>query len=86
MLPSLDTNISLFSNLDGTMVMKFFSDRGVRVKIQTECGTVETAGLLMVDNHKLGVVLNWKAEGSDRILREVSRSQAACSNVTFPSL
>jgi len=63
------------------MVMKFFSERGVRVKIETECGAVETAALLMVDNHKLGVVLNWKAEGSDRMLTEVSSSTAACSNV-----
>ena len=56
------------------------------MKIQTECGAVETAALLMVDNHKLGVVLNWKAEGSDRMLTEVSRSQAACSNLMFPVL
>jgi len=68
------------------MVMKFFSERGVRVKIQTECDAVETASLLMVDNHKLGVVLIWKAEDSGRVLIKVSRSQAGCSNVTFPSL
>jgi aryl carrier-like protein len=56
------------------------------VKIQTECDAVETASLLMVDNHKLGVVLIWKAEDSVRVLKEVSRSQAGCSNVTFSSL
>jgi hypothetical protein len=56
------------------MVMKFFSERAVRVKFQTECGAVETAALLMVDSHKLVVVLNWKAEGSSRMLTEVSRS------------
>jgi hypothetical protein len=60
------------------MFLKFFSERGVRVKIQTECGAVETAALLKVDNHKLGVVLNWKAEGSNRILTEVGMSRAAC--------
>jgi hypothetical protein len=66
--------------------MTFFSERGVRVKIQPECGAVEAATLLMVDNHKVGVVLNWKAEGSDRMLTEVSRSQAAYSNLMLPIL
>ena len=56
------------------------------MKIQTECGAIETAALLMVDNQKLGVVLNWKADGSGRMLTEVSRAQAACSNLTFPCL
>ena len=68
------------------MVMKFFSERGVRVKIQTECRAVDTTALLMADSYKLGVVLGWKAEGSDRILTEVSKLQAACYNLTFPSL
>ena len=85
-LPSLYNNISLFSNLDSTMVMKFFSERGVRVKIQTECRAVDMTALLTVDNHKLGVVLIWGPEGSDRMLTQVSRSQAACSDVTFPSI
>ena len=56
------------------------------MKIQTECRAVETVALLMVDNYKLGVVLNWKAEGSGRVLTEVSMSQAACSNETCPIL
>jgi len=68
------------------MVMKFFSENGFRVKIQTECRSVNITNLLKVDEHKLGVVLVWKAEGSDRMLTEVSRLQAACSYVTFPSL
>jgi hypothetical protein len=66
--------------------MKFFSERGVRVKIHTECDAVETGALLTVNNQKLGVVLNWKYEGCDRILTEVSSSQAAISHVTFPCM
>lgn len=55
--------------------MKFFSEKGMRVKIQTECSAVETSALLKVDNHRLCVVLNWEARGSDIILTEVSKSQ-----------
>ena len=56
------------------------------MKIHTECDAVETGALLTVNNQKLGVVLNWKYEGCDRILTEVSSSQAAISHVTFPCM
>jgi hypothetical protein len=62
-----------FSNSEEIRIMKFFSEKGVRVKVQKKFEGVETASLLVVDNHNLAVVLDWQCEESARFLTEVSK-------------
>jgi hypothetical protein len=62
-----------FSNPEDIMIMKFFSEKGIRIKVQKKCQAVEAASLLAVDNHKLAVVLDWQSKDSARFLTEVSK-------------
>jgi hypothetical protein len=63
-----------FSNPEDITVTKFFSEKGMRIKVQKECDSVQTAELLGVENHKLAVILDWQCEESSRFLAEVRKS------------
>jgi hypothetical protein len=63
-----------FSNPVDITVVKFFSEKGVRIKVQKECDAVRTAELLGVENHKLAVILDWQCEDCSRFLAEVKKS------------
>ncbi|KDR16070.1 hypothetical protein L798_10082 [Zootermopsis nevadensis] len=56
-------------------IMKFFSDKSIRIKVQTKCDAVEASSLLSVDNHKLGVVLDWQCSDSTRFLTQASEQK-----------
>jgi hypothetical protein len=63
-----------FYNPEDTRVMKFFPEKGVRIKVQKECDAVRPGALLGTENHKLAVILDWQCEGSSRLLAEVRKS------------
>jgi hypothetical protein len=62
-----------FYNSEDIMIMKFFSEKGVRMKVQKKCDAVRAASLLGVDNHKLAVILDWQCTNSARFLIEVGK-------------
>jgi hypothetical protein len=55
-------------------VMKFFSEKGVRIKIQKECDAERPAALLGTESHKLAVIFDWQCECSSRFLAQVRKS------------
>jgi hypothetical protein len=62
------------SNPEDITVMKFFSEKGLRIKIQKARDAVRISELLGVGNHKLAVVLDWQCGDSSRFLAEVRKS------------
>ncbi|KAJ4439289.1 hypothetical protein ANN_07410 [Periplaneta americana] len=53
-------------------IAKFFSNRGVRVKIQRADEPTDVASLLSVDMYKLAVFVDWQCEGSTVVLKKAS--------------
>ncbi|XP_069704780.1 ionotropic receptor 75a-like [Periplaneta americana] len=57
---------------EDVLIAKFFSNTGIRVKIQYAGEPLDVASLLSVDMYKLAVFLDWQCEGSTAVLKEAS--------------
>jgi hypothetical protein len=60
-----------FTDPEDISAMKFFSEKGVRIKVQKERNAVGTAALLGMESHKMAVILHWQCEGGSRLLAQV---------------